>query len=340
MVLELPALEGLNEADVREEIVAPLLRELGYRSGTRANVIREQTLLYPRAYIGRKKPGRDPLLRGRADYICDAGGVRWTLEAKPPSAPISIDDIEQAYTYANHPEVRAALFAIFNGHELRIYQTNRGPDVEPVLIVPYDELSRSLDGLRNMLEPAALERDHPSVRADLGEPIGLGLRSIVRISGGLAEFRRASPTLPLFADITLFVTGGEIERQDGHLVLYAETRSPFRSVSEFSQRLGLSRLEMVSQDRLLSSSINAPTVFEQSLSITLAAGEVFPSLAGEGDLILPENVHVDAATKAVGTLKGSLFSGVFNVAYRYLGLPGVTGELAVSAEGTFSVSLM
>lgn len=46
--------EELNETDVREEIIAPLLRELGYRSGTENDVIREQLLKYPRSYLGRK----------------------------------------------------------------------------------------------------------------------------------------------------------------------------------------------------------------------------------------------------------------------------------------------
>jgi hypothetical protein len=33
--------EKLGETDVREEILAPLLRSLGYRSGTENDVIRE-----------------------------------------------------------------------------------------------------------------------------------------------------------------------------------------------------------------------------------------------------------------------------------------------------------
>ena len=41
--------EELSAADVREEIIAPLLRGLGYRSGSQHNVIRNQSLRYPRA---------------------------------------------------------------------------------------------------------------------------------------------------------------------------------------------------------------------------------------------------------------------------------------------------
>ena len=99
----------LNEADVREEIIAPLIRELGYQSASAHNVFREQSLRYPRIYSGRKGAQKDFVLRGKADYIREAGGaVRWVIEAKAPACPINADDIEQAWTYANHPGVRAA----------------------------------------------------------------------------------------------------------------------------------------------------------------------------------------------------------------------------------------
>jgi hypothetical protein len=45
---------SLNETDIREEIIAPLLRYLGYRSGTANNIIREQHLTYPKSSLGRK----------------------------------------------------------------------------------------------------------------------------------------------------------------------------------------------------------------------------------------------------------------------------------------------
>jgi len=73
--------QQMNEADVREEVIAPLLRHLGYRSGTNHNVIREQPLSYPKAFLGRKQRN-DPILRGKADYICEAySQVRWVILA-------------------------------------------------------------------------------------------------------------------------------------------------------------------------------------------------------------------------------------------------------------------
>ena len=72
--------DRMNEADVREEILAPFIRELGYRMGTEHDVIREQSLRYPKIFLGRKNPNRDLELRGRADYILESSGrVRWVL---------------------------------------------------------------------------------------------------------------------------------------------------------------------------------------------------------------------------------------------------------------------
>ena len=86
----------LNEMDIREEIIAPFLRNLGYRSGTEHNVIREQSLSYPKSFLGRKK-NSDPILRGRADYICEAHSqIRWIIEAKSPDTPLNQDAEEQS----------------------------------------------------------------------------------------------------------------------------------------------------------------------------------------------------------------------------------------------------
>ena len=54
---------GLNEADIREEVIAPLIRTLGYRSNTEHNVTREWPLRYPYNYLGRKNPKKDPFCR-------------------------------------------------------------------------------------------------------------------------------------------------------------------------------------------------------------------------------------------------------------------------------------
>src|SRR5437016_14640977 len=83
--------DAMNEADVRAEVIDPVLHALGYRSGTEHNILRERALelRYLHIFLGRKKPGKDPVLRGKPDYICEVRGfARWPVEAKPPSEDI------------------------------------------------------------------------------------------------------------------------------------------------------------------------------------------------------------------------------------------------------------
>ena len=53
--------DNMNESDVREEFLSPLLDILGYRVGAEGNVLREHTLSlrYPRLYLGRKNRKTD-----------------------------------------------------------------------------------------------------------------------------------------------------------------------------------------------------------------------------------------------------------------------------------------
>jgi hypothetical protein len=77
------AWDSMNEADVRGEVLDPLLRRLRYRTGTENNIRRELDLRYKRVYLGHKEKKKDPELRGKADYVLEVGQrVRWVLEAK------------------------------------------------------------------------------------------------------------------------------------------------------------------------------------------------------------------------------------------------------------------
>ena len=114
---------GYNETDVREEIAVPLLNFLGYKKGTNADILREHTLKYDYVFLGRKKRN-DPPLRGRADYVLAVNGAgRWVLEIKSPNEKIGIDEIEQALSYARHPEIAGSYAAITNGIDFVLYST-------------------------------------------------------------------------------------------------------------------------------------------------------------------------------------------------------------------------
>ena len=247
------AFEEMNETDVREEVITPLLSGLGYRSGTENNVIREQSLRYPRKFLGRKDLSKDPELRGKADYILEAKRkVRWVLEAKAPDGQITQDDIEQAWSYANHPEVRAVYFVLCNGRTLKIFQTVLAPAADPLVVVSYEELPQRYAEICGILSPDSLLRDFAVSDAKTGPPIGPGLRSVVRVTGGLIQYDKMTPEIHQVLDWQNPVVGGALERDErGRLVAFLETLSPLRSVQELNEHLGLSSFEMETEDTTL-----------------------------------------------------------------------------------------
>ncbi len=325
--------QKLNETDIREEIVAPLLRHLGYRSGTEHNVIREQPLSYPRTYLGRKK-NTDPILRGRADYICEAHGkIRWVIEAKSPDSRLDQDAEEQSWTYASHPEIRAVYFCLTNGQEFKIYQTNRGPEVEPIFQCCYSELESNIKTIENILCPNSLLRDHPDRDIDIGKPIGDGLRSVARITTGSITYHENSLKLPPLTGLVMTITEGSIERnENGDLEVYIETMVPFQSLQKLNEKLGLHSLRLLAKSEALSCNPEEPTVFSSSMSHILPEGEMVLDLTSWKEIPFPMNMNINTQTTAIGTLVGNVFQGKFEAIIKYREV-----DLEVEMVGEFSV---
>jgi len=149
--------EQMNETDVREDIITPLLEKLGYKKGTEFDILREVSLRYPKNILGRKKK-TDPPIRGEADYICFVKDkICWVIEAKSPDVEIGIDDLEQAYSYACHQEIRATYYCLCNGRTISFYETMKGLIDEPLLTVNYEDLTDGFQKISNLVSPDALE---------------------------------------------------------------------------------------------------------------------------------------------------------------------------------------
>ena len=328
--------EELNETDVREEIIAPLLRQLGYKTGGENNIIREQSLRYPRISLGRKDPRRDPQLRGKADYILEARRrLRWVIEAKAPGVAIDADIIEQAYTYANHPEVRAVYFVLCNGRTFSVFRTADAPDAPAVLSLPYEDFDSRLQSLNNLLSPEALMRDFPSLEIDVRPPIAPGLRSVARITNGLIRFERNSQGFVPLSELQMGITYGAIERdENGNLVAFLKAASPFRSIQQLNERLGLAQIEMVSEDKELSSESSRPTVFSYRNTIVLPEGEEVLDLSTWKHLRIPKNITCNVIVEARGVYKDRMVTGAFASLLRYQEFP-----LDITLTGSFELHL-
>lgn len=327
---------NLNETDVREEIIAPLIRFLGYRSGTENNVIREQSLRYPKIFLGKKQPQKDPILRGKADYILEAhNSVRWVIEAKAPTVNIDLDVVEQAYTYASHPEVRAVYFVLCNGHDLIVYQTAHGPGCPPIFEAIYQQLNEKLANISNLLSPSAIIRDNPNIKPDTGIPIGPGLRSVVRIANGFIHYKNNSLDNIFLNELQSTISEGAIERDEkGRLVAYLKTHGPMRSFQELNERIGLASFEMESFDSELSTEKENPTTFVYENTIILPAGESFLDINTWQQVTIPMNISCHVFAEAKGILGGNRFSGTFTTIMRY-----IEANVNIQTQGMFEVFL-
>lgn len=101
---------AFKEDSVREELVVPLLRALGY-GVTGTNLIhRSKSVTHPFVKVGTKKRK----LKNFPDYLLEVNGkYAWVLDAKKPNEEIKTGErVEQAYFYAIHPEIRVRLYAL------------------------------------------------------------------------------------------------------------------------------------------------------------------------------------------------------------------------------------
>ena len=134
---------GYSEADVREEIVSPLLSVLGYDKDSSFSIEREKRI---------RLPGRSRFL----DYAITPWSRNfWLIEAKSAKGRrrgFSARDIEQAVGYAAHPEINAALVVLCDGWKIAVY--DREEDLShPLLSVQVSKITASIDSLRMLLGP-------------------------------------------------------------------------------------------------------------------------------------------------------------------------------------------
>jgi len=140
-----------KEDSVREVVIAPILAKLGYHPTGENTVVRSKTLEHPFIYVGtRKHP-----VKIIPDYTLYSNGKPViVLDAKSPSESVSSRaNIQQAYSYAIHPEVQVGHFALCNGKELAIFATNK---LEPLLHITYDDYEKRWEEIEKHLLPKFL----------------------------------------------------------------------------------------------------------------------------------------------------------------------------------------
>jgi hypothetical protein len=146
---------GFKEDAVREEIVTPLLKELGYSAAGKDRIVRSKPLVHPFVHIGtiQRKINIIP------DYLLEIESkFMWVLDAKAPGEEILHGpNVEQAYSYAIHKDVRVPIYALCNGNELVAFHVSQQ---EPILHVSIRDFERRWNEIVKVLSPIAMSKPH------------------------------------------------------------------------------------------------------------------------------------------------------------------------------------
>lgn len=144
--------EDFKEDAVREEIIHPILKELGYSAGGLNRIVRSRSLSHPFVMTG----SSEREIRIVPDYLLLAANkAAWVLDAKAPKQTItSGGNVEQAYFYAIHPEIRSHYFALCNGREFVVFEVNRQ---NPILYFHVSEIGHYWSQLYQLLAPFTVE---------------------------------------------------------------------------------------------------------------------------------------------------------------------------------------
>jgi hypothetical protein len=196
-------------------------------------------------------------------------------------------------------------------------------------------MSIKLTAIESLLSPDAILKAHPSQVIDTGEPIGPGLRSIVRITSGQIQFLKLSAPVPPLQEMIMTVSDGVVERnEDGVLEAHLWTLVPVKSLQELNQNLGLDQMWLVSTSKSVSTDPDQLTVFESDRRVILPKGMVVLNMMDWTENELPLNVNAVVRTRATGHLADTIFTGSFFASITYLEF-GMT----LSLDGTFNLQL-
>ena len=184
-----------KEDSVREIIIAPILRKLGYHPIGDNTVVRSKTLSQPFIYVGTKRHPVNII----PDYtLYHKESPIMILDAKSPIESLnSTAHIQQAYSYAIHPEIQVSNFALCNGKRLAVYSTKR---LEPLLDIGYEEYESRWDEIEKYLSPKyLLNPDLRNYKPDFGLAISrMGMlpgSEVIMLAAQLGLFAKVSDKL-------------------------------------------------------------------------------------------------------------------------------------------------
>lgn len=181
-----------KEDSVREELIVPILKRLGYSASPPNQICRSLVLKHPYVYIGSKQQKINIF----PDYLMRRNGKPFfVLDAKSPGEDIDQGkNVEQAYSYAIHKDVRTPLFALCNGRTFALYHVSHWP---ALLRFPISDIENRWKTLAAHIGSDVVRRD-----ATFYPDFGIGL-----LRFGLALVENKQKVKQLFTDLDIHLVG-------------------------------------------------------------------------------------------------------------------------------------
>ncbi len=140
-----------KEDSVREEIISPILKRLGYKATGEYRIQRSKKLIHPYVIIGSKKHNVN-IIPDYTLYIGDCPVL--VLEAKAPSEEITNSiHVEQTYSYAIHPDINIKHYSLCNGKRLVCFSINQW---NPILDIDISDIETKWSSVETVLGPKYL----------------------------------------------------------------------------------------------------------------------------------------------------------------------------------------
>ena len=152
-----------KEDSVREDLIMPMLKELGYSSQTENKIIRSKSVKHKFVQTGSGKQK----LTSIPDYLLEVSGkYAWVLDAKSPNEDIKTGkNVEQTYFYAIHPDIRVSIYALCNGREFIAFDIHG----ETLIYFTLSEIEKHWQKLQDLLSPQTFDKTQKQIEEKKNE---------------------------------------------------------------------------------------------------------------------------------------------------------------------------
>lgn len=141
-----------GEDAVREELINPILKKLGYRASGAFKINYSKSLDHPFVKTG----SGEREIKIIPDYLLEVNNkYAWVFDAKAPTEEILTGEHrEQVYFYAIHPAIRTKIYALCNGKAFVVFPIDGN---KPILCFQLSEIEKYWPKVEEFLSPHAFE---------------------------------------------------------------------------------------------------------------------------------------------------------------------------------------